>query len=146
MVALQKAVSRISFYLARRDYSEKELRERLGRSFEQLIVNQAIEKAQEYGWIADPVELAKRTYESLNQRKKGYNYIKLYLIKKGLPEVKIRWELELKMACTLLQSRIQTKPFQSYEDQQKLKRFLLQRGFLSETIQQAFEEVELPEA
>ena len=90
----RKAIYKLSTYLAIRDHSETELKQKLSRHYEPKLVQVALLHAKDEGWLQDENELAKRAYNSLNRRNKGHLYIETFLIKKGLPIVDIDFELE----------------------------------------------------
>ena len=118
------AQNKLMDYLARRDHSEKELREKLSKNFEVEEIDRAIQTAKDSGWMADPQELAEKVRDSLSTKGKGAAYIRQYLIKKGLPTVSFDEDLELEKGRKLIAPLIQRG-----EDKPKLHRYLVNRGY-----------------
>ena len=125
------------YLLAKRDYSEKELRERLERNdkYLQETVEQVIEDAWKNNWLLPPEELAQRVARRLHEKLKGHMYISHYLRQKGLPEVDFDEELEAEKAAEII-ARKYNNQTEDFKDQVKIKRFLASRGFFGSTIQQ----------
>lgn len=125
-------------YIARRDHSEKELRQKLRRA---KYSPEEIEKAIEYGksrkWIPDSEDLeanlSNRMAEGLHRKKKGILFINSYLSEKGLPEVQSNSEQELEKALNLVENKYRFSSDLSREEKDKLKakigRFLISRGY-----------------
>ena len=117
-------------YVARRDHSEKELRQKLRLRFSQDEIDQAIEFAKQKKWLASTDEellmFSCKVAEALHRKKKGIVYINHYLKKKGLPPIKKDLDRELEKARSLLGAK-KLQP-------QKAQRFLSSRGFDFETI------------
>lgn len=80
---LAMAMDKLVRFLARRDHSELELQEKLGKSFTQEVVDRAIETARERKWLPDPQELAERVASALGAKRKGQLYIQNYLRKRA---------------------------------------------------------------
>lgn len=125
------------YLLAKRDYSEKELRERLERNdkYLQETVEQVIEDAWKNNWLLPPEELAQRVARRLHEKLKGHMYISHYLRQKGLPEVDFDEDLEAEKAAEIIARKYKNQT-QDFKDQVKIKRFLASRGFFGSTIQQ----------
>jgi len=131
-------------YLARRDHSELELRQKLKRLYTPEQIETAINYGKEHGWISkDPngdQGLAEKTADFLHRKKKGILFINAYLHKKGLPEVESDQELELEKAQYLVKNKYLLSKDLSREDYRKvlakMSRFLMSRGFATNTIQQ----------
>ncbi len=138
----QDAKSKILEYLGRRDHSEKELREKLGRKFTEEEVNDAIRSAHASNLIADPFVLAKRVAEMLARKKKSHIYIQRFLNKKGLPPVTREQDLEIEKARELIQLKFRKGPPFSYEEKPKVHRYLMYRGFDQDTIRRVMHERE----
>ncbi|MCB0378571.1 MAG: RecX family transcriptional regulator [Bdellovibrionales bacterium] len=123
-------------YLARRDHSEKELREKLGERFPIEQVEEALEKIKERGWLIPPEELSEKVALSLHRKHKSHFYILNFLRKKGLPPVEKSEDLELEKAQHILQSKVKKEG-----DLQHLRSLLLNRGFDTDTIRKVIHEV-----
>lgn len=146
--------------IAKRDHSEKELRQKLSRvkkwdnKKERLYTDEeiagVISWARDNRWLQEGSYLSERWADTLNKRKKGIKYINAYLNQKGLPAVSKNQEVEVDKALNLLRKKIQTKVFQKaieeagkmdQEIRLKLTRFLISRGFDQETIRSAFKQL-----
>lgn len=125
------------YLLAKRDYSEKELRERLERNnkYQQETVEQVMEDAWKNNWLLPPEELAGRVARMLHEKLKGHLYITQYLRKKGLPAVELNEELEAQKASEIIERKYKNQT-EEFEKRVKIQRFLASRGFLPPTIQQ----------
>lgn len=135
------AMDKLVRFLARRDHSELELREKLGRTFTSETVEKTIETARERKWLASPEELAERVASGLSSKKKGQLYISNYLRKKGLPAVDGDVDMELEKARELLLDRYECyENWQDYETKLKAYRFLANRGFEDQVIKKVLYE------
>lgn len=119
-------------FLARRDHSERELKQKLRQyDFSPEEIDRALTFAKEKGWLPATEDgdlvLSKKMAQGLHRRNKGILYINHYLEKKGLPALKAEPELEIEKAVQCLQNKRRT-------DKQKQMRFLLSRGFQMEVI------------
>ena len=146
---------RVMDLIAKRDHSEKELKQKLSRvkkwdrqesrfSKERLYTDEeiktVIEWARDNRWLQEGTYLSERWAESLNRKKKGIKYINAYLSQKGLPAIKKDEEAEFDKAVYLLKRKIGSKELDP-PMKAKLTRFLMSRGFDSETIRKAFKQV-----
>jgi regulatory protein len=135
--------------LARRDHSEKELRQKLKLRFTSEEIDQAVEYGKAHGWIPDSAEdqvrLAEKSAAELHRKNKGVAYINHQLRKKGLPPIKSDSSQELEKALALVKNKYSVEGGLSREETQKLKakmgRFLISRGFGLETVQQTLRKV-----
>lgn len=119
--------------LARRDHSERELRQKLSKHFSTELIDQAIEHFKERGWLPNTqeqtLELSQKVAGSLHRKKKGLLYINQYLQQKGLPPIAMDESLELEKANALVKNKLAKA-----QDRDKLGRFLKSRGFDNSTI------------
>lgn len=154
---------RVMDLLAKRDHSEKELKQKLSRvkkwdnKKERLYSDEEIFSvvnwARDNRWLQEGGYLSERWAESLNRKKKGIKYINAYLAQKGLPAIKKNPEIEIEKAFLLLEKKLNNislrkklpqanasneTPLLEKEDKNKLTRFLLSRGFDSDIIQKCF--------
>ena len=129
------AQNKLMDYLARRDHSEKELREKLSRNFEFEEIDRAIQIAKDSGWMADPQELAEKVAKRLLEKGKGSFYIKNYLLQKGLPALEIDEELEIDRGRELVAPLIERG-----EDYAKKQRYLKNRGYSPGVIRKVLSE------
>lgn len=129
------AFNTIMNLLARRDHSERELRQKLRRrEFSSEEIERALEKARTQNWMADPEKLAERWAEQLHRKSKGIHYINSSLSEKGLPPVARDESLELEKALKLIKNKYSDFSNFSREEKAKAARFLASRGFDSTTV------------
>jgi regulatory protein len=80
----------------------------------------------------------------LHRRNKGIRYINNYLQGKGLPEVNSDRDLELEKALALVKNKVSILSELSFAEKQKeqarIGRFLISRGFDSETVRKVIYE------
>lgn len=124
-------------FLARRDHSEKELREKLMQRFEEAEVEKAIGEVRDRGWLLPPEELAAKVAESLHRKNKSYYYILHFLRKKGLPSVDRDSEREQEKALSILTSKAK-----DLGDRNHLLSLLKNRGFDTDTSRKALDEIQ----
>lgn len=144
-LAAQKKVMDL---IAKRDHSEKELRQKLRKSFsrhqegEALVelLEEAIEFAKDHRFIGDPEELAGRMADMLHRRHKGIHYINNYLREKGLPSVSADSDLELEKALHLVKNKYSEDYKFSRDEKARVGRFLASRGFDSQTVRKVLYE------
>lgn len=113
--------------LARKDYSEKELSEKLSNKFSLPEAQAALQWAKEHHWLKTPQELSEKITEQLNLKLKGIEWIHQVLESKALPILAVDPEVELEKARHLIKNKPTTNP-------DKIMRFLERRGFEEETI------------
>lgn len=132
-----EAHKKLADYLGRRDHSEKELREKLGRRFAFDVVEQVIQEAKDRGWILKEDVLAEKIAQLLHSKRKSWSYIHQYLKKKGLPAVAKDPTIELQKAHELLELKFHKITNFSFEERQKAYTYLGYRGFDFDTIRKA---------
>lgn len=132
--------------LARRDHSEKELKQKLRDRFIDEeggleAIEEALNFAKDNNWIGDPVALAQRMADMLHRRNKGIHYINNYLREKGLPSVDPDKNLELEKALAIVENKYKNKDQEfSREERARIGRLLASRGFDSETVRKVIYE------
>lgn len=126
--------------LARRDHSEKELRDKLGNRFESAEIDLALSEIKERGWLLPAEELTRKVSESLHRKNKGYHAIQFYLKKKGLPPIFKDDELELEKAQRLVEQKT-TGQSLTESHLTKVSSLLKNRGFDTETIGKVIHEI-----
>jgi len=129
-------------YLLRRDHSEKELRQKMSRRHTDDAINGAIAKANEYGYLKTPEELARRLAKALAQKGRGQSRIRYVLKKRGLPTIKFNPEDEMLRAQQVVDKLGLFRDDLNLQDKQKLMRKLYQRGFTPETIRHLLEKMQ----
>lgn len=138
---LAQVMDQLVRLLARRDHSECELKQKLTKFFAHELVDKAIHMAHSHRWLADENELAQRVAKTLSEKKKGQNYIRHYLRRKGLPAVEMDAEMELEKAHQLLTQKFGSEELSRWgldlKTKQKAYRFLMNRGFEDHTIRKA---------
>lgn len=133
---------KIMDYVARRDHTEKELRQKLSIRFEKKLIDEALLWAHQQNWLASPEKLTEQMSEQLHRRKKGIRRINQKLQALGLNQISSDTNIELKKAQELIRAKWTAEDFigLGYADAQKLKakmmRFLMTRGFESHVISQ----------
>lgn len=124
--------------LSRKNYSRKELREKLSKRYSMTMVTDVLVWAEQNRWMMDEREIAERTVELLQQKNKGKRYILNYLKKRGLPHIDLDMDQELAKAQSLLDAKwpqliTQWDELSEYQEKQKFKakllRHLISRGF-----------------
>lgn len=132
----KSAFDRMMTYLARRDHTPRELRDKLARYHEGDEIIAALEKAEEYNLLPDPKVMSQKTSEALLRKGKGARYVAAYLKKKGLPPSGLKQEDELDRARRLVLDQLKFEiPF-SLEEKKKIFRYLTNRGFSSQVVRQ----------
>lgn len=122
-------------FLAKRDHSEKELREKLEqRQYTVEEIQDAIDELHERNYILPPEVLAGKVARILKERGKGLRYIVQYLGKKGLPPVDITTEEEFERGKELIERKLGMTPPFEWEQKVKIKRYLGNRGFQYDSI------------
>lgn len=130
-------------YLARRDHSEKELREKLSKKFSEDEIETAILYAKENNWMIHPHELSEKVAASLGEKGKGIIYIQQYLNKKGLPSVTANYNYELTKAERLLESLMKKRKDEDAQKwREKTQRYLVNRGYDSSTIREVIKQID----
>lgn len=124
------ARNRVMDLLARRDHSEKELRDKLFDKFSPAEIDKAIAFARENNWLLAEDVLAERFAGQMHRRNKGVHAINHKLRKMGLPSVKSDPDQELEKALQLAETKIaRLKSALDKKGREKIGRFLLSRGF-----------------
>lgn len=135
-----RARKKMMDYVARRDHSEKELRQKMREQYSQAEIDLAIEYGKEKGWIPDSPEsqqsLAEKFTQMLHRRGKGIHAINHYLQSKGLPQQKPTYELELEKAQELLENKFASWPKLDAKEKAKAGRFLMSKGFESQVVRE----------
>ena len=131
----RSAFNKAMDFLARRDYSQKELAVKLLQDFDVDEVARALTKVKEHGWLLPPEELSEKVHREMHRKNKGFRYILNFLRKKGLPPVEMDFEAEMEKARYIL-----SKHASDSSDRQKLYSLLNNRGFDKEIIREAVNE------
>ena len=132
------AREKIVDFLAMRDHSERELRQKLKRRYEAAEIDEAMEFARENNLLAPEEVVAERTARALGRKRKGHRFINQYLKHKGLPVVAKDDEEEERKAIELVEARLkldftENRKF-DFETKKKIQRLLANRGFDLDTI------------
>lgn len=125
---LLKALDSIARYLALRDHSLHELKQKLSRRYEDEIIREALGEAEARGWLGDEQAIAERLAGALARKNKSRRYIEAQLKKRRLPAVTLEATNELEKARELLVRKFGEEKL-SFEDKAKAFRFLRNRGF-----------------
>lgn len=135
-----KALAALTRWLARRDHSEHEMRQKLSRYYTPEVVERVIVEAKESRWILPPAELAQKWFETLNRRKRSHGYIQKVLKKHRLPDVSRDRDAEFEKCLLLVETKFKKTANFDRIEQGKVARFLQYRGFDSETIRRVIYE------
>lgn len=139
-----RAQKRMMDYVAARDHSEKELRQKLKAWFAPEDVESAIEYGKLHRWIPQTIEdnqnLSARMAQGLHRKSKGWIAINHKLQEKGLPPLARNEELELEKAKSLIQSKYKSVQSFDLKTRAKMMRFLMSRGFDNDTIRKTLAE------
>lgn len=140
----RRALNKTADILARRDHSEKELREKLSRFFPPDLIETVVSEARERRWLAPPEELARSAARSWGRTQKSAQYIREQLKKRGLPEVAFDAEDELAKMKTLLRRKFRFTDPETMnlndEDRLKARRLLKSRGFTDDLIRKVIQD------
>ncbi len=139
---LAQAKKKIMDYVAHRDHSEKELRQKMEHQCASDIIDEALSWAKMQKWLATPEDLTLKLAEQLHQRGQGIEVINQKLEAKGLPQIQSTSDQEFSKACDLVLAKWSKNVFNDLtsSESQKLKgkimRFLLSRGYELEIVEQ----------
>ena len=143
VTALQKAVE----FLARREHSQHELRNKLSaRGFAEHEIDAALQKLIEKdlqsderfteAWISARIQRGHGPYRITAELKQ--HGVDEHLIDRTIRAMDIDW---FDHALSAYRKKYGQSPVSDYQDKAKRSRFLQQRGFTSEQIQHALESV-----
>ena len=121
-------------FLARRSYSELELRQKLAQYYDDAEVADAIAFAHEQNWIPSPHEMAEQVARELTRKRKGHRYIQNFLREKGLPTTARDGEAELARGRELVATKWPEYRQADRNEKIRISRFLANRGYDDETI------------
>ena len=141
----KKAFSYVLNLLAKRAYSESELRKKL--QARKLItseeIDQLIDKLKKVKYVDDRLFAENYIYSQLRRKPQGIKMLEQNLRKKGIAKEIINDKLqkveldEKELALSLIRKKeTSLKNLNLKQKEQKLYRFLLARGFKAETIYQ----------
>jgi len=129
---MDKAKSYALRLLSKRDYFEKELKEKLlTKGFSEKDVEDVITYLKEQKLIDDN-KLLERYKELSIKKGKSSAYLKAKLYRKGITEVELTFDEELKAALHLLENKYRKE--KNYQD---VVKFLKNRGFSYSVIHEA---------
>lgn len=137
-----EAKKKLMDFVARRDHSEKELRQKLTLRCEPDVVESTIQWAREQNWLASPDKLRQQFAEQLSRRGKGIRKINQKLKDLGLESVSADRETEIEKARQLATAKWSASDFRGldFKESQKLKarimRYLITRGYESDVVSQ----------
>lgn len=125
--------------LARREHSEKEIRQKLKKKFTAEEIDRAVEFGKANAWLPNSEDaqqaLAQKAADSWHRKKKGLLYINAQLQKRGLPSIQSEPEVELEKALELVENKYQISLRKDAEEgsskklAEQIGRFLVSRGF-----------------
>ncbi|MGE0763568.1 MAG: regulatory protein RecX [Bdellovibrionales bacterium] len=135
-----RALNSITWYLARRDHSVHELRQKMRRRHSAEAIEWAIAEAKERRLLLDDQQLAQQWAKSLARKRRSQQYINGYLRRHKLPLVVLDKEDELAKCRSLLETKFGKSANFDREEQPKVVRFLRYRGFDGQTIKRVIYE------
>ncbi len=134
------ALNAISFYLARRDHSTHELRQKMKRRHSAEAIENALKEARDRKLLIDDRVLAEQWAAGMSRKKRSARYIDGFLRKHKLPPVKADPEAELEKCRLLLETKFGKSANFDRDQQPKVIRFLRYRGFDAQTIKRVIYE------
>lgn len=138
--AYTRALDSLTRYLALRDHSRAELRQKLTRRHDPELVDHLLLEADANGWLASEESVAEKLVAALERRNKSRRYIEGQLRSKRLPVPPKNEEAELSAARHLIERKFGPPSEMSYEEKTKAMRFLSYRGFNGNAIRQVLNE------
>lgn len=143
MTETEKAVNRAMQLLTARDYTEKQLRDKLLKHFEEQETAAAIAYVKSYHYL-DDVRYADNYLEYYKDFR-SYRRMEVDLMKKGIARdvIRVCWEDKLEQGCDydegeqirrLLEKRHFNPGTADYKEKQRTYAFLCRKGFSGETI------------
>jgi len=139
-----EALKKAADLLARRNHSEKELREKLSSFYDQDLIDQVLSEAQKKNWLLSPKELADQAAKNWARANKSAKYIEEQLERRGLPTVGSLEEDEINKIRTLLAKKFKLSEDDIIDLDEKVRvkvyRFLMYRGFSEEIIRKVIHE------
>lgn len=127
-------------YLALRDHSRYELKQKLSSQFPPEVVAQVLTQAEARGFIGNEDEIAARAALAYQRRGKSRLYIEGQLRKRGLPVPPPDDDVELKTVRDLITRKFGDLTELTRDDYPKVVRFLKYRGFPDRLIRQVLYE------
>lgn len=135
------AIDKLMIYLAIRDHSEYELKQKLRKGkYEAQEIAEAIAFAHEHKYILEPAVLSEKTKLRLDKSLKGKKWIQGYLRKKALPMPVMEDEIEWQKAKLFVELKLGWQAPYDYEQQKKIASKLQSRGFSPDCIRKVIYE------
>ncbi|MEW6556310.1 MAG: regulatory protein RecX [Elusimicrobiota bacterium] len=138
----QKAQKYAFWLLARRNHSEKEIREKIGRNYDENVVEKVIEKLKILKLINDE-KFAKEWTEYRLRNNKSKNFILRELNRKGITHEMAATILnsfsidETEVAYKIIRNKLpRYKKLEPLKAKNKIYQFLTRKGFDYDTIEQ----------
>lgn len=126
--------------LARRDYSEYELKKKLIEHFEEEAVNGVIEKLKERGLLSDERYMERMINKYAFDKKYGYYKVELELLNKGfdrkLLKAKLNELLPENKEIEIVRSLLGKRP------KEKIRAYLINRGFRPHIVKEVLAEID----
>lgn len=129
-----RALDLLTRYMALRDHSRHELKQKMSKKFELALIQQVIADADANGWIPPEEVIAERAARAWRGRLKSRRYIEGQLRKRQLPLPARDSENEAATARELIEKKFGPATELSYDDKGKAYRFMKYRGFDDRTI------------
>lgn len=131
MSSKELILNKIADYLARRDHSVQEIKEKLAQKkiYDPQEIDEALQIAQDKKWFLPEEELAQKVARNLYTKYKSHFFVQNYLRDKGLPTVAFSEENEENSIKSVLRKKFGSHFNLDYEKKQKALRLLSGRGF-----------------
>ena len=135
-----KALNAITRYVARRDHSVHELKQKMKERHSPEAVEWAIAEARKRRYLLDDQALAELWAKMMARKGRSQRYITGYLRRHKLPPVAVDRDDELAKCRSLLQTKFKKSVNFTYEERPRVVRFLSYRGFDGATIRRVIYE------
>ncbi len=135
-----RARDRLTRYLALRDHSRFELRQKLLRRFSTTVVDRVLDEASNCGWLASDEAVAEQAVRMLERKGKSRRYIEGALRQKRLPLPPRDDAAEVRKVRDLVEKKFGSVAELTFEQKGKAVRFLKYRGFEDRCIRQVLNE------
>lgn len=142
----QDAQKSLLRWIAVRDHTPKEIRQKMQDKFEVQVIEDVITWAGNKGLLpndaASQILRSQEISENLGRKGKGQDFINKKLEALGLPVPHVNPELELEKARALVETKFSGIDLEDPTQKAKAFRFLMGRGFNPDTVQQVLKGME----
>ena len=124
-----KALNAITRYVARRDHSVYELKQKMKERYSPQAIEWAVAEARRRRYLLDDQALAELWAKMMARKGRSQRYIHGYLKRHQLPPVAMDRDQELAKCRSLLKTKFKKSANFTQEERPKVMRFLSYRGF-----------------